>query len=267
MKDIMNKYRNKIVYDQNTGTIKDDKKYLSALEDYWIPRRDSKGTEITTLPGAQALNQLDDVTMFKEKLYQSLNVPMSRIQPDTGFSMGRTTEITRDELKFQKFIDRLRLKFSQLFFETLRTQLILKGILNDVEWDDEFRDSIRFKFQRDNYFTELKNLDILQAKLAIIPQVDQYLGKFFSKKYVQTKILMMSEEDIEEMDEEIAEEKDDPTAQPTIPGMPPGQPGDDGMNDQYGQDPGGMPQDPNQAAGQDPSQIQQGGQPPQFQQK
>ena len=243
MKDIMNRYRNKMVYDGKTGEVRDDKKYMSMLEDFWIPRRDgSKGTQIDTLDGAQNLNDLLDVEMFRKKLYQALNVPASRIESEAGFSMGRTTEITRDEVKFQKFIDRLRLKFAQIFFDSLRIQLTLKGILNTKEWEDEIRDQIKFRFQKDNYFSELKNLDILQSKVAIIQQVDPFLGKFFTKKYVMTKILSMSDDELKEFDEQIEIEKDDPSAQPTMMGMPPMQPGDDGQTDQFGER-GGAPSD------------------------
>jgi hypothetical protein len=213
----------------------------SMLEDYWLPRRDnSKSTEITTLPGATNLNQIDDVTIFKTNMYQSLNVPMSRMQPETGFSLGRTTEISRDELKFQKFIDRLRKKFSQLFYDTLKTQLVLKGVCNDIEWK-ELREYIHFRFQRDNFFSELKNLDVLQARMAIMPQIDPYLGKYFSKYWVQKNILKFTDEMVEQMDQEIYDEKDDPMAKPSFAG---------GMDPSMMGGGGGMPPPP---MGGDPS--------------
>lgn len=245
VKDIMNQYRNKMVYDANTGSIRDDKKYMSMLEDFWLPRRDgNKGTEITTLPGAQNLDQITDTNYFKEKVYQALNIPASRLQGEEGFSLGRSTEITRDEVKFQKFINKLRRKFAKLFYEALKTQLILKGVCNDYEWEELSQD-IKFVFQTDNSFDELKNAELLQNRLAILQQADQYLGKYFSKEYVQKKVLWMSDDEIEEMNEQINNEKGDPTAQPTIPGMPPGMdpsmmgggmPGTPGQNDPYGED-------------------------------
>ena len=243
MKEIMNKYRNKMVYDAKTGDVRDDKKYMSLLEDFWMPRRGTKGTEIDTLPGASNISsQLDQVMYFQKKLWSAMNVPLSRMQQDQSlFSLGNSSEITRDEVKFQKFIDKLRARFSGLFYDLLRTQLILKGVCNDVEWD-ALKEKIKFKFQRDNYFAELKDLEILQQRMAVIPQVDPYLGKFFSKAFVQRKILGMSEEDIAEMDAEVEEEKDDPTAQPT--GM--GGPMDPSMM-------GGDPNDPNAQGGGDPN--------------
>lgn len=262
VKELMNKYRNKMVYDAKTGEVRDDKKYMSMLEDYWMPRRDSsKGTEISTLPGVQNMQgMLDNITYFQEKLYQSLNIPLSRLKPETGFSLGRTAEISRDELKFQKFVDRLRNKFAQLFYQLLKAHLRLKGIVNDEEWENELKDAIKFKFQRDNYFSELKNLDMLQARMAIMPQIDPYLGKYFSKKWVQQEILQMTDDDISEMDKQIADEDGDPTAKPTFQGMG----GDPSM---MGGDPGmgGGGFDPDQGMGGDPSGMQQGGPPQQFQ--
>ena len=251
VKDIMNNYRNKMVYDAKTGSIRDDKKYMSMLEDFWLPRRDgSKGTEISTLPGAQNLGSMDDVVYFQQKVYQSLNIPVSRMQPDTGFSLGKTTEVTRDELKFQKFIDKLRRKFSQLFYDLLKTELILRGHCNNLEWE-EIKEKIFFRFQRDNFFSELKELDILQSRMAIIPQIDPYMGKFFSKKWVQKNILRFDDAMIAQMDIEMLDEKDDPTAQPTFnqgmdpsggmmggdPSMMGAPPPDDGQGDTGEDDP------------------------------
>lgn len=217
VKDIMNQYRNKMVYDAKTGNIRDDKKYMSMLEDFWLPRREgNKGTQIDTLAGAQNLGMVEELNYFKQNVYNSLNIPIARMLPDQGFSLGRTTEITRDELKFQKYIDKLRRKFSQLFYSLLKTELLLRGICNSAEWDLYFKDKIFFKFQRDNYFAELKELDVLQARMAIMPQIDPYLGKYWSKKWVQKNILRMSDEDIEQMDAEIASESGDMTAQPSF---------------------------------------------------
>lgn len=257
VKDIMNQYRNKMVYDANTGAIRDDKKYMSMLEDFWLPRRDGgKGTEITTLPGAQNLDQIADTTYFKEKVYQSLNIPQSRMQTEDGFSMGRTTEITRDEVKFQKFIDKLRRRFSKIIIDALKTQLLLKGICNNIEWE-ELRQDIKLIFQSDNDFAEQKELDILQTRMALIPQVDQYLGKFFSKEWVQKNILRLTEEEVDTMDEQINNEKGDPTAQPSMMGMggDPSMMGGQGGGDPYAQ------QDGQDAQGQDQQQPQ--GQPQQ----
>lgn len=199
VKDIMNRYRNKITYDANTGVVRDDKKYLSMMEDFWMPRRDGgKGTEITTLQGGQNLGELTDVEYFKKKLYQSLNLPISRVMPDQGFSLGRSTEITRDEVKFQKFIGKIRRKFTDLFYELLKRQLILKKVINEDEWDD-IKDLIAFRFQKDNFFAELKNQEILQSRLEAVQMMDPFLGKYFSVEYVAKNILKMPEDEIEKM--------------------------------------------------------------------
>jgi hypothetical protein len=214
VKDIMNRYRNKMVYDAKTGEVKEDKKYMSMLEDFWLPRRDGgKGTEITTLPGSSnQSSMLENVEYFQKKLYQSLNIPVSRLQPDNGFSLGRTTEVSRDELNFQKFIDRLRNKFVQFVYDALKTQLILKGICNSVEWED-LKHDIHFRFQTDNYFSELKEQDVLNSRLLQLTQVNQYIGNYFSKEWIQKNILKMTDEEIDEMKDQINNEKDDPTAQ------------------------------------------------------
>lgn len=209
----------------------------SMLEDYWMPRQSgSKSTEISTLEGASNITgMLDNVEYFKNKLYQALNIPIGRIKPDQGFSIGRTTEISRDELKFQKYINRLRNKFSQLFYETLRVQLILKGIVNNKEWD-YIKENIRFSFQSDNYFTEMKRLDIIQARAALLPQLDQYESKYVSKKYIQSQILGMTDDQIEKMNKEIEEEK------PEVPAIAPISQQFGQGQDQTNQDPS-MPQD------------------------
>ena len=259
LKDMMNRYRNKMVYDASTGQVRDDKKYMSMLEDYWMPRRDGgKGTEISTLPGVQNMQgMLDNITYFQEKLYQSLNIPVSRLKPDTGFSMGRTSEISRDELKFQKFIDRLRNKFAQLFYQLLKTHLRLQGVVNDEEWENDLKDRVKFKFQKDNYFAELKGLDILQARMALMPQIDPYLGKYFSKEWVQQNILQMTDTDIAKMDIQIEAEKGDKTAQPTFqgggdPSMMGGDPSQGGGDPFGGGDPSMSGGDPSQDGQQDP---------------
>lgn len=215
LKDIMNRYRNKMVYDARTGDVKNDKKYMSMLEDFWMPRRDgNKGTEITTLQGAQNITgYLDSLAWFKEKVYESLNIPKSRLQSENGFSMGKSQEISRDEVKFQKFIDKLRSRFGQIIIDALKTQLILKGICNSEEWDD-IKSYIKLNFQKDNFFSELKNQEILQSRLLMIQQTDDYLQKYFSKNWIQKNVLMMSEEEIEDENKQMATEKDDETAQP-----------------------------------------------------
>ena len=206
--DIMNKFRNKIVYDANTGEIRDNRQHLSMMEDFWMPRREGgKGTEITTLQGGQNLSNIEDINYFQMKLYQALNVPVGRLQPQTGFSLGRSNEITRDEVKFNKFIKRLRKKFSSLFADALRVQLITKGIIRTDEWDN-IKSDIRFDFQEDNHFAELRDNEIINQRINTLQQVEQYVGKYFSVNYVRRKILLQSEEEIKEIDSEIEEEKE-----------------------------------------------------------
>jgi len=252
VKDIMNRYRNKLVYDTKTGEVRDDKKYMSMMEDFWMPRRDgNKGTEITTLQGGQNLGELADVEYFQNKLYNALNIPISRMMPETGFSMGRSTEISRDEVKFQKFIGKIRRKFSELFFEILRTQLILKGIIAEDEWD-EIKESITFRFQKDNFFAELKNNEILLQRVQTAQAMDMMLGKYFSVEWVAKNVFMQSDEEIKEMQQQMADEYDthpwwftaegmyeqqqQMALQQSMMSMPPGQ--DDSLPPQQGQ---GMP--------------------------
>ena len=206
VQDIMNKFRNKLVYDAVTGEVKTDKKNLSMMEDFWMPRREGgKGTEITTLDGAQNLGQIEDINYFQNKLFQALNVPMSRLKPDTGFSLGRSSEITRDEIKFGKFINRLRNKFSSIFNEILRIQLVAKGIIREDEWD-EFAASIRYDFNQDNHFQEMKDSEILQNRLQTLQLLDPYVGKYFSVEWIQKTVLMQSEKDIKEIAAQIKKE-------------------------------------------------------------
>ena len=208
VRDIMNKYRNKLVYDANTGEIKDDRKHMSMLEDFWMPRREGgKGTEITTLPGGGSLGQLDDVEYFKQKLYQSLNVPLTRLTQDGGmFNVGKSAEISRDEIKFSKFISRLRSRFSMLFSEILRVQLILKGIIRADEWDT-ISSQIRYSFNYDNYYAELKETEIISGRVAMLTQLDPFAGKYYSKRYIQEEILRLTDEQIKKMETEIEAEK------------------------------------------------------------
>lgn len=206
LKDFMTKFRNKVTYDATTGEIRDDRKHMSMLEDFWIPRRgEGKSTEITTLPAGQNLGQMDDVFYFEKKLYKALNVPVSRLESTTGFTLGRSNEITRDELKFDKFVDKLRSKFSILFDELLSRQLVLKGICNLEDWQ-EFKQYIHYDFLKDNNFSELKEAELIQNRINILNMVAPYIGQFFSKSWVQKNVLRQTEEDTEEMEEEMEEE-------------------------------------------------------------
>jgi hypothetical protein len=207
LKDVMNRYRNKLVYDARTGEIRDDRNHMSMLEDFWLPRREGgRGTEITTLPGGSNLGEIDDITYFQKKLYRSLNVPVSRLAEETGFSIGRSDNITRDELKFTKFVQRLRKKFSILFADMLKTQLVLKGVIALEEWDT-IKEHIQFDYLQDGHFTELKNAEILRERLDMLGQIESYVGTYFSKEYVKKNILRMSDEDIQEIEDQIKDEE------------------------------------------------------------
>jgi len=207
VQSIMSKYRNKLVYDMNTGDIRDDRKAMSMLEDFWLPRREGgRGTEITTLPGGENLGQIEDVKFFQEKLYRSLNVPITRLQADNGFNMGRSSEISRDEVKFHKFISRLRKKFSYLFIDMLRVQLLLKGICTESDWE-MIRENIAVDFAEDNYFTELKEFEIMQERLNMLGSMEQYIGKYYSEKWIRHNILRQTDQDIEHIDADIKKEK------------------------------------------------------------
>ena len=208
LKDIMTKFRNKIVYDASTGEVRDDRKFTSMIEDFWIPRRgEGKNTEITTLPAGQNLGELTDVKYFEEKLYKSLNVPISRLQAQEGFSLGRSTEITRDELKFNKFVERLRNRFSQIFDELMKRQLALKGIASVEEWD-EIKESIHYDFLEDNNFAELKDAELITNRVLVLNQVAPYIGQYYSMNWVRKNVLHLTEEEIEEMQAEIEEEQE-----------------------------------------------------------
>ena len=208
MNDIMTKFRNKIVYDATTGEVKDDRKFTSMIEDFWIPRRgEGKSTEITTLQGGQSLGQLDDVKYFEEKLYKSLNVPISRLVPQQGFSLGRTNEITREELKFHKFVERLRAKFSTLFDELMKRQLALKGIATYEEWD-QIKEFVYYDFLEDNNFSELKDAELLQNRIMTLNAVTPYVGLYYSMQWVKKNVLHLSEEEIEEINAEIEAEQE-----------------------------------------------------------
>ena len=208
LKDVMNRYRNKLVYDARTGEIRDDRNHMSMLEDFWLPRREGgRGTEITTLPGGSNLGEIDDITYFQRKLYRSLNVPMSRMEAEQSFSIGRSTEITRDELKFSKFVQRLRKKFSALFHDILHTQLVLTGVIADDEWD-KIKEHIQYDFLQDGHFAELRDAEILRERIDMLGQVEPYVGNFFSKTWVQKNILRQTDEEIEEIFKEIEVERE-----------------------------------------------------------
>ena len=206
LKDIMARYRNKIVYDSATGEIRDDRKFMSMLEDFWLPRREGgRGTEITTLPGGENLGQIDDINYFQNKLYQALNVPLSRMQPQQGISFGRATEITRDELKFAKFVGRLRKKFSMLFNDILKTQLILTGVITEQDWV-ELKEHIQYKFAQDQYFEEIKDAENLRNRIDLVNQMQPFVGTYFSKAYIMKSVLRFTDEEIESMEEQMGAE-------------------------------------------------------------
>jgi hypothetical protein len=209
LRDIMIKYKNKLVYDSATGEVRDDRKHLSMMEDFWLPRREGgKGTEITTLPGGQNLGELEDVKYFEKKLYKSLNVPVSRLDPNqSGFSLGRVGEITRDEVKFSKFVDRQRAKFSELFEQALRVQCVLKGVCTEEEFE-EFKQYIYFDFIKDNNFAELKEAELVRERLSLLGSVDPYVGRYYSMSWIQRNVLRLTDDEIKVMQKEIDKEKE-----------------------------------------------------------
>ncbi len=206
--DIMNKFRNKIVYDATTGETRDDRRHLSMMEDFWMPRREGgKGTEITTLPGGQNLGEIQDIEYFQNKLYHALNVPVSRMQQQQGFSIGRSQEINRDEIKFNKFVIRLRRKFTVLFNDALRVQLIAKGVIRPEEWDDIGHD-IKYDFIEDNHYAEMRDSELIQSRVSLLQLIDPYVGKYYSMQWAKKNILRMDDDDIEEIAEQIGEEQE-----------------------------------------------------------
>ena len=208
LKDVMNRYRNKLVYDATTGEIRDDRNHMSMLEDFWLPRREGgRGTEITTLPGGSNLGEIDDITYFQRKLYRSLNVPISRLEAEQAFSLGRATEITRDELKFTKFVQRIRKKFVPLFTDILKTQLLLKGVIAPDDWA-EMQEHIQYDFLQDGHFAELKDAELLNDRIQTLDSIQSYIGTFFSKEYVLKKVLRMNDAEIDEMNSQIRKETD-----------------------------------------------------------
>jgi hypothetical protein len=218
LRDVMTRYRNKLVYDANTGEIRDDKKYMAMLEDFWLPRREGgRGTEISTLPGGQNLGEITDIEYFKKKLYRSLNVPPSRMDGEGGFNLGRSSEILRDELKFTKFVARLRKRFSNMFNDMLKTQLILKNVITPEDWDS-MSEHIQYDFLYDNHFSELKEAELMNERLTLAATAEPYIGKYYSQDYVRRKILRQTDVEILEQDALIKKEiKDGVIPDPTAP--------------------------------------------------
>ena len=207
VRDMMVRFKNKVVYNSDTGEIRDDRKFMTMLEDFWLPRREGgKGTEITTLPGGQNLSQIDDIVYFQKKLYKSLNVPIGRLEPETTFNLGRSTEISRDEIKFSKFVERLRMRFSQIFTKILERQLVLKGIVTLEEWP-EFARAIRYDYSIDNYFAELKETEILRDRVSMLRDIDDYVGKYYSNEWVRKHVLHQTEEEIKDINTQVDAEK------------------------------------------------------------
>ena len=222
MKDIMARYRNKLVYDAKTGEIRDDRKHQSMIEDFWLPRREGgRGTEISTLPGGANLGEIDDIVYFQKRMYRSLNVPINRLEQEAQFTLGRSTEISRDELKFQKFIDRLRRRFAHLFYDILRKQLILKGIVTQEDWNT-MKNDIVVDYVRDNHFTELKNAELLRERIQTLDSISNHVGEYFSKEWIQKNVLHFTDEDIEQINKDISgeteEEPEEQERQPVAQG-------------------------------------------------
>ena len=236
LRDVMMRYRNKLVYDANTGEMRDDKKFMSMMEDFWLPRREGgRGTEISTLPGGQNLGEITDIEYFKNKLYSSLNVPPSRMQSDGGFNLGRSSEILRDEVKFSKFVGRLRKRFSKMFSDMLKTQLILKNIVTPEDWD-MMEEHIQYDFLYDNHFAELKEAELLTERLNLVATAEPYVGKYYSQDYVRRQILRQTDQEIIDQDELIEKEiSDGIIPDPSIPIDPAtGQPMDSGVGGDLG---------------------------------
>ena len=209
LRDMMTKHKNRLVYDASTGEVRDDRKFMTMLEDYWLPRREGgRGTEITSLPGGTNLGEMEDVDYFRRKLYKSLNVPATRLEAENQFNLGRATEITRDELKFQKLVKRLRTRFSILFDNILEIQLSLKGITSRAEWK-EMKNDIYYEFAEDNHFSELKNAEVMRERLSLLNEIDSHVGKYFSSTYVRQFVLRQSEADMKLIDQQIKDEGSD----------------------------------------------------------
>ena len=211
LRDMMVRHKNRLIYDVATGDVKDDRRHMSMTDDFWLPRREGgKGTEITTLPGGQNLGEIEDILYFQKRLYKALNVPISRLEPETGFSLGRSSEISRDEVKFSKFVRRLRSRFSILFDRLLEKQLILKGVITPEEWP-AIQQNLRYDFMRDNHFEELKQAEIIRERIGLLRDIDEYTGKYYSKEYIRKNVLQMSEDDIKDIKDQIEkEQKEEP---------------------------------------------------------
>ena len=206
LKDVMNRYRNKLVYNASTGEIRDDRQQMSMLEDFWLPRREGgRGTEITTLPGGSNLGEIDDILYFQKKLYRSLNIPISRLETESGFNLGRGAEITRDEVKFTKFVQKLRKKFNFLFNNILKTQLILKGVVAEEDWLS-IKDNLSYLYMKDGHYAEMRDMDLLRDRLEVLNTIEPFIGQYFSKKYVQKQVFRMSDEEINSMQKEMESE-------------------------------------------------------------
>ena len=253
LKEVMSRYRNKLVYDANTGEVRDDRKFMSMMEDFWLPRREGgRGTEITTLPGGQNLGELSDVDYFQKKLYRALGVPESRIAAEGGFNLGRSSEILRDELKFAKFVGRLRKRFSAMFNDMLKTQLILKNIVTPDDWK-QMEDHIQYDFLYDNQFAELKESELMEGRLGMLATIEPYIGKYYSTEFVRKRVLRQTDQEIEEIDTQIEDEIQkgiipDPSGVDPITGEPlPQEGGDPAAGGDMGMDPmsmGDQPVDP-----------------------
>ena len=203
LKDVMNRYRNKLVYNASTGEIKDDRQQMSMLEDFWLPRREGgRGTEITTLPGGTNLGEIEDILYFQKKLYRSLNIPISRLETESGFNLGRGAEITRDEVKFTKFVQKLRKKFNVLFNNILKTQLILKGVVAEEDWLS-IKENLSYEYMKDGHYAEMRDMDLLRDRLDVLNTIEPFIGMYFSKKYVQKQVFRMSDDEIESMQKEM----------------------------------------------------------------
>jgi hypothetical protein len=242
LRDIMTRFKNRVVYDAQTGEIRDDRKHMTMLEDFWLPRREGgKGTEITTLPGGQNLGQIDDIVYFQRKLYKSLNVPITRLDPEQNYNFGRATEVSRDEVKFAKFITRLRGKFSELFNKILEKQLILKGVITSEDWQ-EFRTNFKYEYSEDNHFAELRTTEILRDRISMLRDIDDYTGKYYSHEWVRRNVLYQTEEDMKEIDDQIVEEMDNPQYNPPaemgLDGQPTEAPGPEDTSGALGPDTG-----------------------------
>ena len=206
LKDVMNRYRNKLVYNASTGEVKDDRQQMSMLEDFWLPRREGgRGTEITTLPGGSNLGEIDDILYFQKKLYRSLNIPISRLETESGFNLGRGAEITRDEVKFTKFVQKLRKKFNTLFNNILKTQLILKGVVAEDDWLS-IKENLSYEYMKDGHYAEMRDMDLLRDRLDVLNTIEPFIGQYFSKKYVQKQVFRMSDDEIDSMDKEMEAE-------------------------------------------------------------